>query len=456
MVSVSKLVNGGLYLAGQQVYQNLATPEQAAVDQYNIVRFLGGSAPYVQRQGYGISTDIPDGCSYEQVQLLSRHGERYPSKSSGKLYHKIYNKLKAYNQTFQGSLSFMNDYDYFVTDDNYYEKETTPLNSEGLFAGTTNAMKHGASFRSKYNSLFNENSTLPVFSSNSGRCFMTSKYFARGFLGDDYTEDSVKYSIIDEDGSMGANSLTPRSGCNTLKDAQKSESYDDDYLQDIVDRIQLENNGIDIDTDDVENLFGYCAYEMNVKGASPFCDIFTNEELVKFSYQTDVDAYYSNGPGNNMTLAAASQMVLSSLKLLKDNSSENKVWLSFTHDTDIEIFHASLGIINPSQDIPTDHIPFPNPYVHSSIVPQGSRTYTEKYKCGDDSYVRFILNDAVIPINSCSTGPGFSCKLEDFEDYINERFEGVSYEDQCQNSNALLTFYWDYNQKNYTAALLDS
>ena len=62
--------------------------------------------------------------------------------------------------------------------------------------------------------------------------------------------------------------------------------------------------------------------------------------------------------------------------------------------------------MEPAEDLPTSYIPFPNPYVHSSIVPQGARIYTEKLQCGNDAYVRYIINDAVVPIPKCATGPG--------------------------------------------------
>ena len=44
MVSVSKLINNGLLLTSQSVFQDVATPQQASVQQYNILNFLGGSA----------------------------------------------------------------------------------------------------------------------------------------------------------------------------------------------------------------------------------------------------------------------------------------------------------------------------------------------------------------------------------------------------------------------------
>ena len=462
MVAVSKLINGGLLLAGQSVFQDVATPQQASVQSYNILNFLGGSAPYIQRQGYGISTDIPQGCKLEQVQLLSRHGERYPTTNKGKAFEAIYKKLESYNETFRGDLAFLNDgYTYFVKDKFWYDKETSPKNSKGPYSGTDNAMRHGATFRSRYGSLYDVNSTLPVFSSNSGRCYETSRYFARGFLGDDFEEDkTVKFSILDEDEESGLNTLTPRHSCpnyNELAFDDVAERYNTSYLNDIAGRLEDQNPGLNLSTSEVENLFQWCAYEINVRGSSPFCDLFTNEEFVRYSYSNDLSNYYSNGAGNNFTRIAGSPLLKASLALLKDNTNSNQIWLSFTHDTDLEIFHSSLGLLEPAEDLPTDYIPFPNPYVHSSIVPQGARIYTEKYQCEDDeSYVRYIINDAVVPIPKCATGPGFSCKLDDFENYVNERIGDIDFVEQCGVNSSYpseLTFYWDYQNTTYDAPL---
>nr|CAI6489454.1 ADM_HP1_G0026070.mRNA.1.CDS.1 [Saccharomyces cerevisiae] len=34
-----------------------------------------------------------------------------------------------------------------------------------------------------------------------------------------------------------------------------------------------------------------------------------------------------------------------------------------------------------------------------------------------NTYVRYVINDAVVPIETCSTGPGFSCEINDFYGY---------------------------------------
>ncbi|CAK9440213.1 uncharacterized protein LODBEIA_P43130 [Lodderomyces beijingensis] len=462
MVAISNLLNKGLLLVGQSIYADVATPQQSSVQQYNILNFLGGAGPYIANAGFGIDTSIPQGCSLEQVQLLSRHGERYPTSGSGKKMEEVYEKIKKYNGTLKGDLTFFNDYTFFVHDKKYYGLETTTSNSEGTYAGTTNELRHGAVFRAKYGSLYEKNSTLPVFTSNSNRVHESSKYFARGFLGDEYEEGkTVVFNILSEEAKSGLNSLTPRHSCPNNNDSTNDHvvaEYDTkSYLKPIVDRLTKPNPGLNLTTSDVENMFPWCAYEINVNGSSQVCDLFTNEEFIKNSYASDLSSYYSNGPGNNYTRLIGSVLLNASLALLKDESAQNKIWLSFSHDTDLENYHSALGLIKPKEDLPTSYIPFPHNYLHSAIVPQGARIYTEKFKCGKDSFVRYVINDAVIPIESCASGPGFSCKFDDFEQYINKRIGDVKYTAQCGTNSSTpqqLSFYWDYKTTKYDAPLV--
>lgn len=462
MVSVSKLVNNGLLLVNQAIYKDVATPQQAAIEAFNVINFMGGAGPYIQRPSYGISADLPDQCEIKQVQLISRHGARYPTISTGKGFKSLYDKFQNYNGTFKGDLAFLNDYEFFVHDSDLYEKETTAKNSEGTYAGTNDMLIHGAAFRSKYNDIFNENQTLLVFTSNSGRIHMSSKYFARGFLGDDYEEDKVLYSIINEEDSMGANSLTPSNGCAALNDSINDElvnQYDSSYLEGILTRLVDQNPGLNLTTSDISKLFPWCAYELNVNGSSPFCSLFTNDELIHYSYSVDLDKYYLVGPANNLTATAASPLLNASLSLLKDDSNPNKVWLSFVHDGDVYRYLTAVGLVNLNNTLPVDHIPFPIPYQNVQIAPQGARIYTEKFQCSNETYVRYIVNDAVMPIESCQNGPGFSCKFADFEAYIEKQLEGNSYADNCNVAEGVpteLTFYWDYVSKNYTAEDINS
>ncbi|RCK58767.1 putative acid phosphatase DIA3 [Candida viswanathii] len=458
MVTLSKLINSGLIFAPQSVFEDVATPQQASIEQYNIIRYLGGSAPYIQRQGHGISTDFPLGCLIESVQLISRHGERYPSKGDGKFFDGVMKVFTDYGQKFKGDLAFLNEYEYFVSDKAYYEKETSPENSRGPYAGTTNMLRHGAYFRSRYASLFDDSGdNVTVFTSNSGRCYQSGEYFAHGFLGDEYAADRVEFVVVDEDKKMGGNSLTPRYACTTFNESLHDDlvaQYDKSYLEDIRKRLTEDNPGLQLTASHVQGLFLWTAFEINVRGYSPFAGIFTLDEYIRNEYRNDVGNYYGTGPGNEAVKVIGTPMVEAFLKILQDDT--RKITLSFTHDTDIEMYLTALGLIVPSEDLPVDRVPFPNPYSAAELLPQGARTYTEKLKCGEKQYVRFIVNDAVYPFPGCSSGPGFTCELNEFVQKVKDRLNGVDFKEQCKvDGPGELTFYWDYTTTKYDAPLID-
>lgn len=445
MVSLYGLLGTGVLLAGPLVFRDMPTPQQAATESYTLYRYLGGAGPYLQNTGYGISTLIPEGCELEQVQLVSRHGERYPTSSNGKLFKALYKKLTNITDL-TGPLALFNDYDYFVTDETQLDQLTTPKNCEGTFAGSNTITAHGESFRAKYGELFNETTEiLNVFATTSQRVNDSSHYFARGFLGNSYDPLRVSYHIYTEDAELGANSLTPRYGCPAFENST-SPDVDDSFLDDIAERLMEGNSGLNLTGTEVSTLFKWCAYETNVRSTSQVCGLFSMDDWVRYSYWVDVTSYYDQSSGNEYAKIAGSQMVAASYKYLNESAPPSNVLLSFTHDTDIDIMLAALGLFENGQDLPTDTILFNAPYVHSQIVPQGARIITEKYTCGDSSYARYVVNDAVIPLPSCQDGPGFSCRMDKLGEYIEKRVGGVDYVEKCgapANYSSTLSFFWD-------------
>lgn len=456
MVGFTRILNSGLLLLPYGVFEDVATPQQASIEQYNIIKYLGGSGPYLQRPGYGISTDLNDNqCNVEQIQMISRHGERFPSLGDGKFFNEILDFFKNYNNEFKGDLEFLNNYKFFMNDmEDNYEK----LTADGVFSGKDNMLRHGKYFRKRYSSLFDKNDKLIIFTSNSGRCYHSGEYFAKGFLGDEYNQNKVEFVIIEEDERMGGNSLTPRYSCKSFNQNINNdliEKYDKSYLQQILTRLTKDNPGLELTTSHIQGLFLWIAFEINVKGYSPFSHIFSIDEYIKDGYRNDIVNYYKTGPGHNLTTVIGSPMVEAFLKILQDK--QKKITLTFTHDTDMEIYLSSMGLIIPKNDIPVDYIPFPNPYNAAELFPQSSRIYTEKLKCGNDYFIRFIINDSVYPYPGCNMGPGFSCEINTFIKLVKSRLENIDFKKQCQidKTPSELTFYWDYNTTKYDAPLID-
>lgn len=436
--------------------------------QETLFPYLAGAAPYFQfPSDYGISLRIPQECELKQVQLVARHGERFPSKSKGKALMKTYKKLQNYTGNFKGSLSFLNDHNYqwFLEDPSQVEQEVTfenTLNPLNPYTGEQDAKSHAHNFISLYGDLLSKESNIELFSSNSKRVHDTALFFAQELANE---VNSTHLSVISEDPKSGANTLTPKSSCLTYDEDENASyvsTYSEEYLDHIAQRLNNENKniGLKLNKTDAANLFTWCAFEISVKGYSEACNIFTNDELVHYAYKDDLSEYYENGPGNSLGKTVGSVLFNASVELLKQSENlDQKVWLSFTHDTDMINYLAGIGLFDNGKKMNASSVSFLEHVYHRSwMTPMGARLYTEKFQCSNETYVRYTLNDAVIPIESCSSGPGFSCPEQNFYAYAEKNLQGLDYVKSCNISSSSnhtsLSFFWDYNTVGYNSSLL--
>ncbi|SCV04078.1 LAMI_0H13234g1_1 [Lachancea mirantina] len=431
--------------------------------QKDIIPYLAGAGPYFSYPvNYGIPIEAPDQCEFRQVQLIGRHGERYPTTNSGKKLLKLYNTLRKYPNKFNGSLEFMNDYEFFIRDQNDLQMETTLSNSVNFvnpYTGQADATAHARKFLVYYNELLNAAEQTAVFAASSERVHDTAQYFIEG-LGDNY---NMTLQTVSEEPSAGANTISAGNSCPAWDEdlySNITDAYTTKYLEDIAYRLNGENPGLNLSSSDAYNMFAWCAYELNARGYSEICDVFKKEELIHYSYYNDLTSFYQDGPGYPMIKAAGSNLFNASVALLQQSESlPQRAYIAFTHDTDILNYLVTIGLFDDGKMLSANSTPFREQAFHRSWqVPQGARVYTQKYTCGNDSYVRYVVNDAVIPIETCSSGPGFSCPEKEFYAYATERLQGQNFFQACNTSSVSnvtdLTFFWDWEEKHYNATLL--
>ncbi|CUS23011.1 LAQU0S08e00166g1_1 [Lachancea quebecensis] len=465
----NRLIRGSICFAILQATEALVVPRSVSDfhkigTQDDLFPFLAGDGPYFSYPGdYGIPVELPTGCKLSQVQLLARHGERYPTKNKAKKLSKTWGKLQEYSKKFNGSLSFLNeDYRFFIESSDVLEMETTTTNSVNAinpYTGEMDAKKHAQEFLALYGELLDPSKEFAVFAASSQRVHDTAKYFIES-LGSDY---NISLQVVSEEPESGANNLSPGYSCPAWDADEFSEitdSFSTDYLKEISIRLNNENKGLNLTSSDATNLFAWCAFELNARGFSDVCNIFTREEFLNYAYQDDLESYYQDGPGNPMIQAVGTNLFNASVELLKQSEElSQRAWLSFTHDTDILNYLTTIGLFDDGKKLNATHVPFRDHVFHKSwMIPQGARVYTQKFQCQNDSYVRYVVNDAVIPIESCSSGPGFSCEIEEFYQYAEQRMAGQDFFKVCNTSSVSnvtdLTFYWDWETKNYNSTLL--
>lgn len=217
-------------------------------------------------------------------------------------------RIEEVNVPLNGSLSFLNNWTYFTNDSS---KDFNQLTTTGPYAGTLQAFTTGVRFRTRYGHLLPNNIKTRLWASDSNRVIQAAKYFSSGLFGLDWEKDGdAVLQIIPETFEQRANTLAPGDTClNYLEDNLQGHEngenmlalFQEAYIPPIAKRlIQEEQNGDlgMLTPAEVYSMQEMCGFETTVRGSSPWCDVFTNEEWEDFAYARDVLHYYRAGPGN--------------------------------------------------------------------------------------------------------------------------------------------------------------
>lgn len=109
------------------------------------------------------------------------------------------------------------------------------------------------------------------------------------------------------------------------------------------------------------------------------------------------------------------------------------------HDGDIIPMIAALQLFPYSHDLPVTHLDRTRAWRTSQLTPMGGRVIFERLSCtsaartndrnGNDHdksvYVRINVNDGIVALPGCDSGPGKSCPLEEFLELVSKRGEEV-------------------------------
>ena len=92
---------------------------------------------------------------------------------------------------------------------------------------------------------------------------------------------------------------------------------------------------------------------------------------------------------------------------------------SSAHDNDLLNVVSALGLYEQDRDLPATAIQRNRTFKASEITPMGGRIILERLVSVDDAsksevYVRININDGILALHKCDSGPERSCPLEHF------------------------------------------
>lgn len=276
---------------------------------WNILYHLGGNGPWVEKVTDVVSTGIavPAGCQVEQVHMMARHAERYPTKAAGRNQRAVVEKMRNSGVRFTGDLAFFNTWDLFWDDDERLEQ----LTSTGPFSGRLGSFTTGVRLRTRYEHLLSRavaRNQTTYWASGSQRVVETARHFVLGFFG---LDTPTHLQVISEEKSLGGDTLTPGRTCvANLEDAEEGKAkgyrlmgaYRQTYLPRIAARLSRAT-GVNFTQQDVFSMQEMCGFETSVRGRSDWCDVFSQDEFLAFEYARDLLHYYRAGPGQRYAAA---------------------------------------------------------------------------------------------------------------------------------------------------------
>jgi acid phosphatase len=279
---------------------------------WNIHHHLGGNGPWISNADEN-NNDIrtPTGCEIEQVHILSRHAERYPTMKAGGRLLDLLIRLHRSDVMMVGDLEFANDWKFFTSDP---MRDFDQLTRSGPYAGTLAAFTTGVRMRTRYGHLldqhFSTRQLLNLWAGDSQRVIETAEHFAAGLLGLGWKSRAILH-IVPEEPSTGGDTLTPGKAClNYIQDVQNGResgyaalaTFTDTAFAATAARLSkfiktTSSQNFKLSTVDVYAMQELCGFEILTRGSSPWCDIFTKDEWERFAYARDLLHFYRAGPG---------------------------------------------------------------------------------------------------------------------------------------------------------------
>jgi hypothetical protein len=368
---------------------------------------------------------------------FSRHGSRYPDRGAYNEWTNLSSRIHAGQFSVRDkSLNFLSTWEPVLE---YPDQQIAQISTTGY----QELYDMGATYRHRYSELYEYNTPFTMWAnyySSSPRVRDSACLFARGFLGPNATDLGSIYALNGSDPSSFMNSLATSDLCPAYNDesgGDHKDTWDSIYLPPIQKRLnRLIKGDFQFTQADVSIIPYLCGFESQITGKrSPWCNIFTDEEILQYEYAQDLRYWYGSGLGMDIEKYLMVPVVDGLVKRFVDgpkatytNSDGStfvppKLIVGFSNDGQMNQLVAALGVFDKEPQLPGNRMPRDRKFVASRFVSMRGTAGFERLSCskrgrGTETYVRIRLNNVVYPVAGCQSGPGKSCPLKEYQKLI--------------------------------------
>lgn len=372
--------------------------------------------------------------------------------------------------TASGSLSFLPSWKTPLTAPGLQMSNLSPTGQKEIF-------DMAYVLRTRYPALYTEGDELYVWANNYSRVVQTARLFVSGFLGVNATSLGHVVSVTSTGAAVDAigNSLAPSDGCPNFEDVSGGDyvtNWTDVYVPPIQKRLQaLISGNLTLTSSDITQMPYLCGFESQILGrVSPFCNIFTDEELQHYQYSNDLRYYYGVGPGTSLPATMLLPFLDAVVGLLAKGPNQTgtaadgrttfqvpNLLVSFLNDGQLNELLTASGVHDAQAALSDSSMDPARLYIGNRFTTMRGQVAFERLNCAvqpldntgtvpllplaqrtagstctrrqhftrsttNNTFVRVTLNDVVYPIPSCQNGPGYSCLLDDYAAYVSNKY----------------------------------
>lgn len=412
--------------------------------QPDISHYWGQYSPYFSVPSE-IPADVPASCSVTFAQILSRHGARDPTASKTIKYNATISKLKKNvpKSSFISKYAFLDSYEYTLGADQLTE------------FGQNQMVNSGTKYYQRYESLARKAAPF-IRSSGEDRVVESAKNWTQGFSqaksGDRRANNKFPSIDVVISEAAGSNNTLNHDLCTSFEDGPDSNIADaaqstwmNVFVPAIQARINTDLPGANLTQTEIIYLMDLCPFNTvaSPTGAiSPFCSLFTTTEWHDYAYYESLNKFYGYGAGNPLGptqgIGFVNELIARlTKKPVVDNTSTNRtldadpitfpldraLYADFSHDNDMTAVFFALGLYNETMPLSNTTLETEaqaEGYSAAWTVPFAARMYVEKLQCAGhkEEFVRIIVNDRVLPLETCGGDDLGRCELNDFVDSL--------------------------------------
>ncbi|KAH0827169.1 phosphoglycerate mutase-like protein [Lanmaoa asiatica] len=343
----------------------------------------------------GVSVNLPDDCTVNQVILLHRHGSRGPVVEQ-KFILGLVETLETARNIIQATplpptLQFLKEgYDYQLV-----PQELTIVGRRELF-------DHGVQYAClsveieiactydlqfyRFALHYPTLSTDVVLSSPVQRVIDSSYFFAQGFFG--LKAENVTFRMV-TDLDDPVSWINPWKSCPRFSHHQSHQAASQwaaKYVPPIAQRLDKLVPGINISVGDARGALYACPFDLAARNQSPWCNVFSTRELQNLEYEYDLFMDGISGhasrrdPGPFLGAFYVKKLIE---RLTNATGDAESLYLEFGHDTSILLPLSTMGLNKDILPLNPRHVPTHRRFRTSQQTPFAASMVWEKFTCRD-------------------------------------------------------------------------